>query len=101
MTVLDLFAGAGGWDLAARDLGIETDGVEIMPDARATRRAAGLVTVHHDVWTMPADVLGEYQQIGNAVPPAMARAVLREAAGLDAAEREPRDLFDLLDEAAS
>ncbi|MDR6117237.1 DNA (cytosine-5)-methyltransferase 1 [Aeromicrobium sp. SORGH_AS981] len=49
---LDLFAGAGGWDLAARALGIEAHGVEIMPAARATRDAAGLSTIHDDVWTL-------------------------------------------------
>lgn len=47
----DLFAGAGGWDLAAEALGIEARGVEIMPEARATREAAGLKTIHDDVWT--------------------------------------------------
>jgi DNA (cytosine-5)-methyltransferase 1 len=52
----DLFAGAGGWDLAAMRLGIEARGVEIMPEARLTREAAGLTTIHDDVWTF-ADVL--------------------------------------------
>ena len=47
----DLFAGAGGWDLAARALGIHARGVENMPQARATRDAAGLTTTHDDVWT--------------------------------------------------
>lgn len=47
----DLFAGAGGWDLAARELGIEARGVENMKEARATRAAAGLTTIHDDVWT--------------------------------------------------
>jgi DNA (cytosine-5)-methyltransferase 1 len=39
----DLFAGAGGWDLAAAELGIHARGVENMKEARATRDAAGLV----------------------------------------------------------
>lgn len=51
----DLFAGAGGWDLAARRLGIHARGVEIMPEARATRDAAGLSTIHDDVWTFEPD----------------------------------------------
>ncbi len=51
----DLFAGAGGWDLAAADLGIEARGVENMPAARATRDAAGLSTIHDDVWTFVPD----------------------------------------------
>jgi DNA (cytosine-5)-methyltransferase 1 len=57
---LDLFAGAGGWDLAAHDLDIHADGVENMPEARATRDAAGLTTVHDDVWTVPAALLALY-----------------------------------------
>jgi DNA (cytosine-5)-methyltransferase 1 len=47
----DLFAGAGGWDLAAQALGIHARGIENMPEARATRDAAGLETIHDDVWT--------------------------------------------------
>jgi DNA (cytosine-5)-methyltransferase 1 len=47
----DLFAGAGGWDLAAQALGIHARGIENMPAARATRDAAGLTTIHDDVWT--------------------------------------------------
>lgn len=54
---LDLFAGAGGWDLAAEALGIRGHGVEIMKEARATREAAGLLTIHDDVWTLPIDGL--------------------------------------------
>jgi len=51
----DGFAGAGGWDLAARELGIEARGIENMKEARATRDAAGLVTIHDDVWTFVPD----------------------------------------------
>lgn len=51
----DLFAGAGGWDLAAAQLGIHARGVENMPEARATRDAAGLTTIHDDVWTFAPD----------------------------------------------
>lgn len=47
----DLFAGAGGWDIAADRLGITAWGVENMKEARATRDAAGLATIHDDVWT--------------------------------------------------
>lgn len=49
MKAVDLFAGAGGWDLAAEQLGIDVDGVEIMPEAQATRSAAGLKTTLDDV----------------------------------------------------
>lgn len=51
----DLFAGAGGWDLAAAELGIVARGIENMPQARATRDAAGLHTIHDDVWTYEPD----------------------------------------------
>lgn len=51
----DLFAGAGGWDIAAAALGIRARGVENMREARATRDAAGLETVHDDVWTYEPD----------------------------------------------
>ena len=46
---VDLFAGAGGWDVGARALGIDPLGIEFDPDACATRRAAGLPTVGGDV----------------------------------------------------
>ncbi len=51
----DLFAGAGGWDLAANQLGIHARGIENMKEARATRDAAGLSTIHDDVWTYQPD----------------------------------------------
>lgn len=46
---LDLFAGAGGWDLPARQLGIDTLGIELDEWAVATRHAAGLPTERGDV----------------------------------------------------
>jgi DNA (cytosine-5)-methyltransferase 1 len=55
----DLFAGAGGWDLAAARLGIHARGVENMKEARATRDAAGLSTIHDDVWTFKPDGAAE------------------------------------------
>jgi DNA (cytosine-5)-methyltransferase 1 len=51
----DFFAGAGGWDLAAAELGIHARGIENMKEARATREAAGLTTIHDDVWTFRPD----------------------------------------------
>lgn len=56
MTVVDLFAGMGGWDHAARQLGIDPLGVEHNPDACATREAAGLRTLQADIAELdPAD----------------------------------------------
>lgn len=49
MKALDLFAGARGWEVFARELGIECDGVEIMPEANATAAAAGFRTIAQDV----------------------------------------------------
>jgi DNA (cytosine-5)-methyltransferase 1 len=48
-TAIDLFAGPGGWDVAARDLGIDTVGIEFDAAACATRYAAGLKTIKGDV----------------------------------------------------
>lgn len=48
-TALDLFAGTG-WGVACQRLGIDEEGVEIMPEAIASRNAAGMRTVWHDVW---------------------------------------------------
>lgn len=49
MQALDLFAGTG-WGVACRQLGIEESGVEIMPEALATRTANGMKTIYTDVW---------------------------------------------------
>lgn len=49
LIALDLFAGTG-WGVACQRLGIEEMGVEIMPDACATREANGMRTIFHDVW---------------------------------------------------
>jgi DNA (cytosine-5)-methyltransferase 1 len=49
MTVLDLFAGPGGWSQALRALGLDEIGLEWSPPAVATARAAGHVRVQGDV----------------------------------------------------
>jgi DNA (cytosine-5)-methyltransferase 1 len=49
LDAIDLFAGPGGWDLAAQSLGIEVLGIEWDQAACDTRRAAGLRTVQGDV----------------------------------------------------
>jgi DNA (cytosine-5)-methyltransferase 1 len=46
---LDLFAGTG-WGVACQRLGIKEAGVEIMPEAVATRTANGMETIYNDVW---------------------------------------------------
>lgn len=57
---IDLFAGPGGWDLAAERLGLEVTGIEIDDAAVATRCAYGHGTVVADVskvdpllWNVP------------------------------------------------
>ncbi|PYG99217.1 DNA cytosine methyltransferase [Arthrobacter stackebrandtii] len=47
--MVDLFAGPGGLDVAARWLGLSVAGIEWDENACATRRAAGLETVQGDV----------------------------------------------------
>ncbi|MFF9900339.1 DNA cytosine methyltransferase [Streptomyces longispororuber] len=55
-SIVDLFAGPGGLDVAAEVLGVRTTGVEWDAGACATRRKAGLITVEGDVRTSrPAD----------------------------------------------
>jgi DNA (cytosine-5)-methyltransferase 1 len=58
---IDLFAGPGGWDLAAHALGIRPLGVELDADACATREAAGLDTLTGDVAALdPATVARDH-----------------------------------------
>ncbi|WP_452745903.1 DNA cytosine methyltransferase [Streptomyces filamentosus] len=47
--IVDLFAGPGGLDVAARDLGYEVTGIEYDDDACATRTEARLATLQGDV----------------------------------------------------
>jgi DNA (cytosine-5)-methyltransferase 1 len=47
--VVDLFAGARGWDVGARDLGLDPLGIELNADACATSRAAGFRTLQADI----------------------------------------------------
>jgi DNA (cytosine-5)-methyltransferase 1 len=51
---LDLFAGTG-WGVACQRLGMEEMGVEIMPEAVATREANGMQTIFNNVWDGLAD----------------------------------------------
>lgn len=54
--VVDLFAGGGGgWDLAARDLGLTAVGLETDAPSCATRAAVGLLTIRADVATYPPE----------------------------------------------
>lgn len=50
INALDLFAGTG-WGVACKRMGIiKEKGVELMPEAIATREANGMETIYRDVW---------------------------------------------------
>ncbi|MEN1887965.1 DNA cytosine methyltransferase [Streptomyces mirabilis] len=53
MTVLDLFAGPGGWSQSLRGLGVREVGIEIDPAVCTTRAAAGHLTIRADVANYP------------------------------------------------
>lgn len=56
MKTLDLFAGAGGWDVAAREFDLDPLGIELDEAACETRGAAGFRTLKGDVAALdPAD----------------------------------------------
>jgi DNA (cytosine-5)-methyltransferase 1 len=46
---VELFAGVGGWTIAAREIGYDPLGIEIDESACATRKAAGMRTLRGDV----------------------------------------------------
>ena len=51
--IVDLFAGPGGWDFAAAELGMRPVGIEWDESACLTRRAAGHRTIRTDVKHYP------------------------------------------------
>lgn len=58
IVALDDFAGTG-WGVACKWLGIEEHGVEIMPEARATREANGMDLIGADVWDSLREMLAK------------------------------------------
>lgn len=77
-----MFAGAGGWDVAAEVLGIDVDGIEIMPEAKATRKAAGFRTICSDVRDyFPGP--GEYDML-IASPPCQTFSIAGDGSGRQA-----------------
>ncbi len=69
MIAADMFAGAGGWSLALRDLGYEERAFEIMPEARVTRRANGLDDSYGDVLNAPRGLIRTFSGLQVASPP--------------------------------
>ena len=53
VTIVDLFAGPGGWSEGLRELGAQEIGIEIDAAACATRAAAGHLTIRADVASYP------------------------------------------------
>jgi DNA (cytosine-5)-methyltransferase 1 len=83
--ILDLCAGSGGWDVAAQRLGLDPLGVEIDDAACATREAAGLRTVQHDVRTLD---IGDHWLDGLiASPPCQTFSMAGKGAGRVALEQ--------------
>ena len=79
----DLFAGPGGIDIAARQLGIHLTGIEWDPGAVATRRAAGLPTIHGDVRSYGPD--DSLKELGlTAGPPCQTFSIGGTGAGREA-----------------
>lgn len=80
--MVDLFAGPGGLDMAAEALGVGSIGVEWDAGAVATRKEAGLLTVHTDVRTVrPTDPEFEGANVLAGGPPCQTFTVAGTGAG--------------------
>jgi DNA (cytosine-5)-methyltransferase 1 len=66
--IVDLFAGPGGWDVGATNLGLEVVGIEHDHAACETRRAAGLATVEGDVRDYGPGDFPEAEDLGGSPP---------------------------------
>lgn len=81
ITALDLFAGTG-WGVACQRMDIDENGVEIMPEAIATREANGMKTVFHDVWDGLEDpFIVPVHRMQIASPPCQAFSMAGHGAG--------------------
>lgn len=96
MKALDLFAGTG-WGVACQRIGIVEYGVEIMPEACATREANGMETVYNDVWDGLAGK-AEYPEYDLLIssPPCQTFSTAGKGAGREALD----DVLGLIAEAA-
>lgn len=97
IAALDLFAGVG-WGVALQRLGIKEYGVELMPEAVATREMHGMETFWDDVWTAikyaPLDSPAFSAALHIASPPCQAFSVAGKGAGRKALE----DVLRAIDE---
>lgn len=84
-TVLDLFAGIGGWDIALMERGYVACGVEMDKHALATRSAAGLFTMWdgdvRDLYVAPFK--GQFEGIVGSPPCQAFSQASNTAKGLD------------------
>lgn len=96
IVALDLFAGSG-WAVGARRLGIKDYGVEIMPEAVATREANGFETIFNDVWDGLEDpsLVPEYDLL-IASPPCQGYSMAGKGSGRKALD----DVLNMLDSEA-
>lgn len=83
MTVLDLFAGPGGWSQGLSTLGVREVGIEIDADVCATRAAAGHTTIRADVAAYPTAQLREKVSGLIASPPCQTFSAAGLRAGND------------------
>ncbi|MFB7899531.1 DNA cytosine methyltransferase [Streptomyces xiamenensis] len=82
--ILDLFAGPGGLDVAARFLGFKSIGIEWDHNACETRYAAGLPTIHADVSVMRESRFDEIPKSVDVLaggPPCQSFSVAGKGAG--------------------
>ncbi|MFI1723334.1 DNA cytosine methyltransferase [Streptomyces sp. NPDC020489] len=69
MSVLDLFAGPGGWSTGLREIGIREVGIEIDATVCQTRAAAGHTTIRANVAVYPtAPLLGKVSGLIGSAP---------------------------------
>ncbi|MFI8460729.1 DNA cytosine methyltransferase [Kitasatospora sp. NPDC085464] len=98
--ILDLFAGPGGLDVAARMLGVESLGIEWDKDACETRYAAGLRTWHADVSEVRSKRFEELDADLNVLaggPPCQTYSVAGNGAGRKALEKVKKLIHRLVD----
>lgn len=92
--VLDLFRGAGGWSVAAQQLGLDEYGVEVMAEANATAALAGHKTAFTDVWEPPAWLTEEVWTGLIASPPCQTYSQAGKGAGREALDAVLRAIKD-------
>lgn len=84
--IVDLFAGPGGLDSAARDLGVSTVGIEWDTNACATRAAEDLETWQNDVRDLSPETFSDANVLAGG-PPCQTFTVAGNGAGRRALEQ--------------